>query len=56
MMDLGDLDNVGQHCLRGLFGTSKLDGDNDVDGGDFVLFRECMSGEEVPADPECLAD
>jgi hypothetical protein len=30
-----------------------LDGDTDVDQDDFGLLRGCMSGENVPADPNC---
>jgi hypothetical protein len=30
-----------------------LDGDGNVDLGDFDVFQGCMSGENVPADPDC---
>jgi hypothetical protein len=33
---------------------AKLDGDDDVDQVDFGLFQRCLSGENVPRDPNCL--
>lgn len=35
-----------------------LDGwnsDDDVDGADFAVFQRCLSGPDVPADPNCVA-
>ena len=30
-----------------------LDGDGNVDGGDLAIFQGCMSGANVPPDPDC---
>jgi hypothetical protein len=30
-----------------------LDHDNDVDQSDFGLLQRCLSGSNVPADPNC---
>ena len=34
---------------------ARLDDDRDVDLDDFGIFQGCMSGPNVPADPDCAA-
>ena len=34
-------------------GDADLDGDGDVDQCDFGLFQRCLTGEQMPADPNC---
>ncbi|UCD30303.1 MAG: hypothetical protein JSV03_07500 [Planctomycetota bacterium] len=32
---------------------ARLDGDDDVDFNDFAIFQGCMSGANLPPDPNC---
>ncbi|HSW45566.1 MAG TPA: glycosyl hydrolase [Phycisphaerae bacterium] len=59
-VDLDDFAHM-QACLTGTnkpqtFGNcqnAKMDTDTDVDGNDLTIFRGCMRGPKVPADPSC---
>ena len=37
-----------------MFAPADFDRDGDVDRNDFGLFQACMSGPNLPADPNCL--
>mgnify|MGYP001582431915 CR=1 FL=1 len=32
---------------------ARLDGHGDVDQSDFAVFQRCISGPDIPADPNC---